>query len=190
RAPRGPDSGGGAPESEIKRRGAARAQAAAGARAASPEVLERALHLVEQGLVARPEAELEVASRPRLGAEPGAGPVRGAEVEAAAVDDHRLEVHARALAQLEPAADEARVPIEVVAERARRMARVEDAQLDASLGERVEELHHRAPAVAARAVRVLDEELLQVRGRDPDADPRLAHRVDHRLVVAAAAEER
>src|SRR5690606_37095053 len=46
----------------------------------------------------------------------------------------------------------------------------------------------RAPSARARAM-VLDHQLLDVRGRDPDADLRAEHGREHALVVAAARDE-
>ena len=79
---------------------------------APPEAFVEALDVVEQGLVVAPDAELEVPLRVALRPEPGAGPVGAAEVDLAPIDDDRLEVHARTLAQSEAALDEPRVTVE------------------------------------------------------------------------------
>jgi hypothetical protein len=58
-------------------------------------VIVEALHLVEHLAIPGEDAELEVAAPAALRAEPGAGPVRAAEIEELAIHDDDLHVDAR-----------------------------------------------------------------------------------------------
>src|SRR5690606_28243761 len=68
-----------------ERTGALVAQLAARALAAAPDVIVERLDLIEQRRVVGDDADLEVAPAAALRAEPGAGPVRAAEIEQLAV---------------------------------------------------------------------------------------------------------
>jgi len=87
----------------IERRGADVAQFAAFAGAAAPDDVIELLHAIEQTVVGPREAELEIAAPRPLGAQPRPRPVGAADVDERAVDDDRLEVDARAGAQLQRA---------------------------------------------------------------------------------------
>src|SRR5689334_14802588 len=102
-----------------QRAGALLLELARGALAARPHALVQGLHVIEELRVVGDDAELEVAAAAALRAEAGAGPVRAAEVEQLAVDDHRLHVHARAAPQLQAAGDEARMVLQLGAKRSR-----------------------------------------------------------------------
>src|SRR5450432_4479312 len=180
----------------IERTGADVAQLAGGALGPAPDALVELLHAVEQDVVGRREAELEVTPARALRAQASAGPVGAAEVEKATVDDDRLEVNARAQAHRE-GAPQARLARQLALERPRGRRRVQDAQLDALPDQVVEDGQH--GAVAARGARrapaaghgsvILDHELLQVGRRDPDAAPRLHDGAHDMLVVPAPADE-
>jgi hypothetical protein len=149
------------------------------------------LHVVEELFVLADDAELEVAAAGALRAKAGAGPVRAPEVQEPPVDDDRLQVDPRTHPKLEPARDQARVAVELVAEGPGRIAGMKDPELDTAPRERGKGLDHRAVGTLAAptAPALLDHQLLQVGGRDPDAGPRRHHRLDHRLVMRPARDE-
>src|SRR5262249_44544610 len=119
----------------VYRRVAALPELAALAAGAAPERVVEPLHLVEELGVVGDDAELEVASALALGAQARAGPVGAAEVEERAVDDHGLEVDARAEPQR---GAEARVAGPLAREGARGHAGVEQPHVDAAADELVE----------------------------------------------------
>src|SRR5215471_7184217 len=80
----------------VERGGAHVPQLAGAALGSAPDSIVDLLDAVEQAVVGGDEAELEVAPARPLGAQPRPCPVRAAEVEVSPVDDHGLEVHARA----------------------------------------------------------------------------------------------
>src|SRR4051812_9918299 len=168
----------------VQRRRADFAQLAATAGSAAPDSVEHLLRPIEQAVVRACEPELEVAAPRALGAQARSGPVGAPNVDERPVDDHRLEVNARAGPQGERVA-EARVPRQSRQERARGRARVQDPQLDPTPSQLVEHVQdrtigcsagracpHGAPAAGGRAV-ILDHQLLEVGGGDPDAPLRL-----------------
>src|SRR5690606_32434707 len=122
----------------------------------------------------------------------GAGPVGAAEIAKPAIDDDGLEVHARALPQLEATTNQARQRIELLAKRPRGYARMQQSQLDAATGQLVEQLEHRREAITRTraAARSFDQQLLEVRGRDPHAATSRPQSCDHDLVVPTPAEQR
>src|SRR4051812_21973504 len=77
----------------VERTGAELAHPAARTRATRPHLVEEALHVVEQQVVVREEADLEIAPAVALGAEPRPRPIGAAEIDPGAVDHHGLEVH-------------------------------------------------------------------------------------------------
>src|SRR5262249_21334816 len=109
-------------------------------------------------------------------------------VELRAVDDDRLQVHARALLHGQAPAHEARQAVEGGAKTARGNFGVKEAQLDAAASQLVEGPQDRAEA--APQPRPLDDQLLDVGGGDPDralgGEDAVA---DHALVERAPGEE-
>src|SRR5262245_59039299 len=74
---------------------ALRAQLARRAFASGPDPLVDRLHLIEQQPIVGDDSKLEVAAPTAFRAQPGAGPVRAAQIHQRTVDDHGLQVHAR-----------------------------------------------------------------------------------------------
>ena len=163
---------------------------------ARPDRVDPGLHLVEQEVVVRHHAGLEVAAALRLCPEPRAGEVGGAEVEERAVDGDHLEVNADTSSKLEDLVG-VRAPLlggsHPRREHPGRRSPVEDPHLDpltCRLPQLLEEADIPAPGARARPHGRFDVNVLQVRGGDPYAHLGLANPPldDLRVVVGVAQE--
>ena len=167
----------------------------------SPDGIEVALDFVEQQVVAAAQSHLEVAPALALGSQPRTGPVRAAEIQHGAIDDHGLEMNARTQAHLEgifPHTAQAWTPTHFLAEGSRWFGRVQDTDLYPARNLILEHLQHRtiraltpdgSPSAWPRTF-VLDHQFFQVGGGDPQAALRIHRCLHHGFVVSPSRDER
>src|SRR5438309_1047299 len=162
------------------------AQSAGRALRAGPDRFEKGLHPVDDLEILGAETELEVAPSFALRAQPGAGEVGAPDVDPGAVDQHGLEMDARAHLQRQPSPRQAPPLLERSAERPRGQLRVEDAQLHAPSRQLREESEHGSESAFA-----LDLHVLQVRSGNQHGFARMRELfADHFAVEIASLQQR
>src|SRR5438132_4271107 len=151
-----------------------------------PDRFEEGLHPVDDLEILGAEPELEVALSFAPRAQSGPGEVGAPDVGPGVVDEHGLEMHARAHLQRQPSRRQAPPLLERSAERPRGQLRVEDAQLHAPPGQLREEGEHGSESAFA-----LDLHVLQVRSGDQHGFARMRELfADHFAVQIASLQQR